>query len=205
MTIMTIVSRSTLTSSLFIAMIVGCAILLAACGDASTESSTKPSSNPDSRPSGASVTLPSDLFSSDALPGVVASMHEVKQSASAGDEVTFAAVLGGRRDPFVKGRAVAVITDVNLSTCYYGHCDAPWDACCVAKEAIVEQSGTLQIAGADGKPLSVDLREASELVAGAEIEVNGVVEQVGEGVFVVNARRIHVISLDPARWAPKEG
>lgn len=124
-------------------------------------------------------------------------LPDVKQSAKKGDTVTFVARIGGRLDPFVKGRAMMVVIDPKIPSCAdmgeEDHCPSPWDYCCESQESITRGTATVQFVGADGKPLAVSIEGQSGLEPLATVTITGVVAEKDEGgTFVVNATGVHV-------------
>jgi hypothetical protein len=139
--------------------------------------------------------LPADLFV-DAPPADAKAVTDVKASAKAGDHVVVRGRVGGSRQPFVDGRAVFTIVDASLPTCAdhpNDGCKTPWDYCCEPKDKLFANSATIQVRGADGKPLAVDLGRIGRIKAMDRIVVAGVVREKSDaGVLVVEAEAIGV-------------
>jgi hypothetical protein len=120
-----------------------------------------------------------------------------KASARQGDEVVVVGRIGGSESPFVAGRAVFTIVDPALVACSDmddpDHCRTPWDYCCEDRARMRAGTATVEVAGADGRPLAVALQGTAGLEPLATVAVTGtVVERNDAGLFVVRARRIEV-------------
>ena len=123
-------------------------------------------------------------------------LGEVKQSASAGDTVTFTARVGGVKQCFIDGRAAMIVVDPALESCDQIHgdaCKTPWDYCCEPEESITANTATVQIVDAAGKPLDFGLKGQHGIEELKTITVVGKVAQKNdEGLMVVNATGVHV-------------
>lgn len=165
-------------------------LLAAACS--SEAPAPKPAAASQSSAPSAAVALPAGLFSTEPLEDAVP-LLEAKQTAKPGDTITFTAAIAGRLDPFTKGRAVMLVADHGLPFCEASHnCPTPWDGCCETRENVLKHAATVQISDAEGRPLKTDLNGQGRLKPGARIHVQGTVAEAREGVFVVNAGKIHV-------------
>ena len=139
---------------------------------------------------------PDDLFV-DAAPEGALRITEVKPTAAVGDVVTVRGRVGGALHPFVEGRAVMTIADPEaIDACDAREndpCETPWDYCCEPLEEIVAATATVQVAGADGRPLHAALNGAGGLAPHTPVVVRGKVAQTGDGgVLVIDAESIHV-------------
>jgi len=164
------------------------ALGLGACGDAADP----PSASTSEAPAG---DLPDGLFV-DAAPQGARNVSEVKASAKEGDVVVVRGRVGGPA-PFVPGRAVLTLADTeNLVACCdrpEDTCPQPWDYCCESKDDISANSATIQVVGADGRPLKADLNGAGGIEPLAFVVVEGSVGPRPDGnVLVIDARHIHV-------------
>jgi len=128
------------------------------------------------------------------VPADAKAVAEVKKSAAAGQEVVLTGRIGGRKDPFVSGRAMFMLSDRSIPACNEKHndgCPTPWDYCCEPKETVLGGTLTVQIVGADGKPLKTGLEGARGLRPMAEVVVRG--KAVGTGSeMVIEATGIYV-------------
>jgi hypothetical protein len=123
-------------------------------------------------------------------------INALKAAAKEGDEVTLRGRVGGREEPFVDGRAVFQLVDMSIKNCKEiegDACKTPWDYCC--EPDVGKSSATVQVVGADGKPLKTGLKGVGGLQPLAEVTVKGKVGKTQEGApLVVNATGIHVKS-----------
>jgi hypothetical protein len=174
---------------------IGCALTAAlalgaaACGaDDTNETSTT-----EEKPAGAP--LPASVVTSKE-PGGARNVGDVKATAKEGDEVVVRGLVGGAKAPVVPGRAVFTIADLTtLHACTEmaaGSCTTPWDYCCETPEHRAENTLTVQVLGADGKPLAVDVGE-SGVVPLAKVTVKGKVGPRPDAkVLVVDATEVYV-------------
>jgi len=141
----------------------------------------------------ATAPLPEELFLG-AAPDDPRPIHELKQSTEPGDEVTVRAVIGGRVDPIVRGRASATIVDAEVNnTCLIGddHCKTPWDYCCEPRERVTANMATLQVVDADGRVVEADL--ASRLPPLSTVVARGIVgPRPTSEALTINATGVYV-------------
>ncbi len=138
--------------------------------------------------------LPADMFLS-APPAGARDVGALKEDTTASGDVVVHGRIGGRRDPFVRGTAVFLLTDMSLPTCDMGpgdQCPTPWDYCCEPKDKLAAHTCTVQIVGADGQALPIDVQGQHGLDPKADIYVKGKIAERGEGVLVIDAVQIYV-------------
>jgi hypothetical protein len=138
--------------------------------------------------------VPSGFFLA-ALPEAASDLAEVKVGASVGDEVVFAARIGGRVKPFTDESAVFLVADPVLPTCAELHgdsCKSPWDYCCEPKDDLLQKLATVQIVDSNGRPLRGTVRDLHGLVPMARVVVIGNVSLIDGPTFVVDASGIYV-------------
>lgn len=143
----------------------------------------------DAKMPAATQSLPAGLFVQAPIDG--AKDVEALKGTAAGTEVVVRARVGGVKAPLMDNRAVANIMDVSAQTCDQiegDKCPTPWDACCAQKTV-----ATLQVLGADGKPLHAGLNGANGIAPGKQIIAAGKVHDAGQGSLVINATRIYVV------------
>lgn len=136
--------------------------------------------------------LPANLFLAE-RPKDAKELREAKAAAKKGEKISFTACVGGRTAPFVKDRALCTVVDTRLRSCddlHPGTCPKPWDYCCEPKESLKANIASLQVVGADGKPLKVALEGANGLKPLSRIVVTGTVAEATDGVLIVNAEGI---------------
>lgn len=143
----------------------------------------------------ASAALPAELFLA-AEPTDALSVRAAKEQAKEGVEFAVRGRIGGRRDPFVAGTAIFLLVDKSVPMCsdHPGdRCPTPWDYCCEDRQSILAATATVQLVGADGRPLPIDVRGKAGLEPGAEVVVVGTKAKAEDGsTLVINARGIYV-------------
>jgi hypothetical protein len=120
----------------------------------------------------------------------------VKAGVKDGDEVVVRGMVGGREDPVAAGEATVTLLDAATVTCDKmgmdkDACKTPWDACC--DKDLPAKIATVQVLGADGKPLKASLASAGvqpmkQLVVAGKARVPA----DGKGL-VIEASKIHVV------------
>jgi hypothetical protein len=182
------------TRDLFLGAALAAAFLFAGCGgDGATEGGGDEGGTSGATPT---VALPAGLFL-DAAPEGAKDVGDLKEVAKEGEEVVVRGRIGGVMEPFTKGRAAMTIADLdNLIACSDREgdsCETPWDYCCEAPEDLLANTMTIQVVGADGRPLKADLQGASGLESLAVVVVKGKVgPRPDPNVLVVDATGIHV-------------
>lgn len=164
------------------------------CEETTTESAT-PTTAGASAPVAAEP-LPAALLVTVEPAGAV-DITAAKASASDGANVVIRGKIGGTKDPLASGRAVMTLIDMTLPTCdtMAGEsCPTPWDACCEPKEAITAKSATVQVAGADGRPMKSNLGTLKGVAPGKKVVVAGIARKpAGAETLVIDASQIYVI------------
>lgn len=145
--------------------------------------------------------VPESLFLKAAPPGA-RGVRAVKADAAADGEVVIHGRIGGRAEPFVAGAAMFVLADMDLPACGEGNpddgCKTPWDYCCEPAERILGGTATIQVVGADGRPVAQGLRGVGGLEPLREVTVVGRVSQrTLDGVLVVSAHGFFVKPVEP--------
>jgi hypothetical protein len=143
----------------------------------------------------AGVGVPAALFL-DAAPADAREVRDAKAGAKAGDRVVVTGRIGGSREPFVSDRAVFTIVDTRVPACGEqdpsDECRTPWDYCCEPKEEKVASTATVEVAGADGRPLRTGLKGVRGLKPLAKVTVVGTVSLAEGGNLVVRAEGVYV-------------
>lgn len=142
-----------------------------------------------------------------AAPEGARGVGEVKASAKEGDAVVVRGIVSGDVNPIVHGRAVFMLGDevkLHLCTEMEGDaCPTPWDACCATVESLQANTLTVQVVGADGKPLAANV-EADGVRPLATIVVQGKAgPRPDPKVLVIDAAAIHV-EAGPEKYLKKE-
>jgi hypothetical protein len=166
------------------------AVALAGCGGDTPADETAAQTPPP-----ATITVPAAIFVSTA-PENVLPLIDVKSAANPGDQVTFEARVGGRRDTFVENRAIFFVADPSLLSCDQLHgdsCKTPWDYCCEPSDNLLRHMATVRVVDGAGQPLELSLLDAHGLAPLKTIVVTGTVDQIDDsGNFVVDAEAIHI-------------
>ena len=168
--------------------------LLAACGGGDGKGAA-PSTG---TPAPVAAALPAGLILA-AVPEGALAVGKAKASAKEGDTVVLRGEVGGSAAPFVPGRAVLTLGDIDaLQHCGEmdmgkDGCKVPWDYCCEDPGKVLANTATIQVAGPDGRPLAGDLKGQGGIAELRVLVVKGVVgPRPDPKVFVVNATGIFV-------------
>lgn len=125
--------------------------------------------------------------------GLVAALTSAKD----GEQVTLRGRVGGRRAPFVSGRAVMVLVDLSVPYCGENgdddHCRTPWDYCCEPADHLAKHAVTVQVVDQNGEVLRADLNGAGGLAPLRKVAVQGTLRQDGSGGRTVQATGIYVM------------
>jgi hypothetical protein len=108
----------------------------------------------------------------------VVTVQQLKDSAAEGDEAVVRVVVGGRKSPFVAGRAVWTAVDAALpNACLRtGHaCPRPWDYCCTPPDTLAANMLTIRVLDDSGRPLAVDLSQSPTIRPMTTLVVRGTV------------------------------
>ena len=140
--------------------------------------------------------LPANLIVATAPPATAKDVVDARK-ASDGDEVVVRGRIGGSAKPFVDGRAVFQLVDLELKTCDQASpmddCKTPWDYCCDDKADVFAKSVTVQVVGTGGQPLRAMLDGVGGLKPMGEVAVKGTVKKSPDGkVVTVNATELYV-------------
>ncbi len=142
--------------------------------------------------------LPDSLFLT-AAPMGIEPISSLKENAQEGDIVVINAVVGGRKNPFVGNRAVMTVIDAgvkNPCTAEGHHCPTPWDYCCTPPEKLIIDIASVQIVGADDRPLAVDLTGVENLKPLTKLVIRGTVgPRRDQKTLVINAEGIYVAKV----------
>jgi hypothetical protein len=145
----------------------------------------------------AASSIPNTFFTTD-RPAKVQDLVEVKKSAKKGDEVTFLARIGGRKNAsFVPTLAMMIVADPKLLSCELmgetEHCATPEDYCCEDPELYAQGLGTIRFMDSNGDvyPYSVEGDHGMEVLK--YVVVDGTVVDINDnGLFIVDANKVWV-------------
>jgi hypothetical protein len=176
-------------------MLLGCGLLAAGCDDPKAQSGA--SSPQAGTPAAGGEGLPSGLLATQA-PADAKSIAQVRGSGTDGQEVVLVGRIAGSEEPFTAGRAQFQLVDLALKSCAEMDmgdeaCPTPWDMCCADKGTVVQNSVTVQVVGADGRPLKSELKGVSGLKPLSEVSVKGKLHKSEDGkVVTVDATELYV-------------
>ena len=142
-------------------------------------------------------TLPESFFTTKRPPNVK-DLIEVKKDAKKGDEVTFLARIGGRKNSsFVPTLAMMIVADPALKSCEVmgeeEHCQTPEDYCCEDRELLNAGLGTIRFMQdeTEAYPFSIEGDHGLEILKYVVIE--GTVHDINDkGLFIVDASTVWV-------------
>ncbi|MBC8105685.1 MAG: hypothetical protein H7Z14_03775 [Anaerolineae bacterium] len=139
--------------------------------------------------------LPADLFTTTPPPGAT-DVAATRKSAKDGDAIVIKGQVAGAKEPIAANRAIMTVADLSLPTCDKtpgDKCPTPWDACCEPSDKIAANSLSVQVVGADGRPLKAGLGGATGIAPLKHVVVAGVVKMAaGSDTPIVEARQIYV-------------
>ena len=142
--------------------------------------------------------IPSSFFVSK-RPADVADLVQVKETAKIGDDVTFLARIGGRKNTsFISSISMMIVADPGLISCELmsddeDHCETPEDYCCENLDTLKKSLGTIRFLDDQGDmyPFSAEGSGGMEVLQ--YIVVTGKVHDMNEnGVFIVDASEVWV-------------
>ena len=141
----------------------------------------------------ATAALPAGMMVETA-PADAKGVIELKGAAKDGDEVVIRGVVGGTEDPVAANQAIVTLVDAGVTTCDKMEgdtCKTPWDACC--EKDLPAKTATVQVVGADGKPLKGSLASAGVKPL-KQVVVAGKARVPADGkALVIEATKIHVV------------
>jgi hypothetical protein len=147
-------------------------------------------------PAAPTEALPATLIATTQPSGDAQDVAALKKSAKDGDRVVVRGRVGGTPKPLADNRAIMTVADLGLPTCEktaMATCPTPWDSCCEPKEALTASTATVQVVGADGKPLKATLDGAGGIKPLKQVVVAGVVKNPPGGeAMVIEASQIYV-------------
>ncbi|HYO07905.1 MAG TPA: hypothetical protein VER17_02960 [Tepidisphaeraceae bacterium] len=188
--------KITWMTALVTTFVAGGALLTAGCdgGDADARSAASAQAQPAPASPAQAEALPPSLFAQSA-PADAKDVAAAKSSAKAGDAIVLRGKIGGSAEPLAANRALMTITDLSLPTCSDipgDKCKTPWDSCCEPADDVAAKSATVQVVGADGRPLKASLNGAHGIAPGKKVVVQGKVKSAADNTLVVDATQIAV-------------
>lgn len=164
---------------------------LTACGGPATDGAGPTAQTP----ADATTTDPLADLVVDGRPTGGSSITAAKQNVQSGQAITIHGRVGGKRQPFITGRAAMLVADpeaiVACDAKPDDHCKYPWDFCCEPADAIAAATALVQVTDAEGQALAQSLEGVGGLSPGDHVVVEGEVSAAAGGNLVINANRIH--------------
>lgn len=186
------------------AVVLGLGVLAGCAGKTKTEAQGEVKTGaqaPGSPAPAASTKLPDGLFVDKAPDGAV-DVSKAVSAAKEGETVVVRGRIGGKREPFVEGRAIFTMGDMVLTPCNErpgDECKWPWDFCCEDGKGKV---ASVQIADADGMVLKRNIEGEHAVLPLSTVVVEGKVAPGSDGTnLVINATHIFVEKKGMARSA----
>jgi hypothetical protein len=143
------------------------------------------------------TSLPNSFFTSD-RPANVQDLDAVKKEAKKGDDVTFLARIGGRKNAsFVPTLSMMIVADPSLKSCELmseeEHCATPEDYCCENRELLNQGLATVRFLDDEGEayPFSIDGDQGLETLKYVVIE-GTLRDSNDKGLFIVDASKVWV-------------
>lgn len=149
-------------------------------------------------PEAVPASLPAELFVKEPPVGAV-SIAEARQSAVMGQTIVVRCRVGGVKEPFVSGRALAIICDMDVKSCESNEgCPSPWDMCCDASRG--GKLATLQVSQPDGRVRAGGLEGINGINPLSVLVIEGQVgPRPGPDTLIIDARKIFVESNGRSR------
>ncbi|MBT4530511.1 MAG: hypothetical protein HOC27_04845 [Phycisphaerae bacterium] len=145
----------------------------------------------------AATSLPNSFFTTD-RPVNVKDLVEVKKTAKKGDNVTFLARVGGRKNSsFVSSLSMMIVADPSLISCELmgeeEHCATPEDYCCENRDKLNQGLATVRFLDnfGDAYPFSVDGDHGLKILQYVIVE-GTLFDKNEDGLFIVDANQVWV-------------
>ncbi|MHC4871575.1 MAG: hypothetical protein ACYTFY_07000 [Planctomycetota bacterium] len=129
----------------------------------------------------------------DSIKGTPVLPAAAKETAKTGDKVLLVGTIGGRSTPFVKNRAMFILS---------GKGAAVLADCCPSKAKLSDKVATVQVVDKNGKVIPTSLEGYRGLLPGTTVTVSGTVEQNKEGVFLINATALAILTEEQTKKKP---
>jgi len=165
--------------------VLGIVLLLGSCGSDSSESQES---------TGASAaTLPANLMLNEEPVGAISILALKAEKNVSGNDVVVTGRIGGRVAPFVEGRAMFTMIDLELPVCGLADpCKTPWDSCCETPETIKSNMITVQVVDEDGAIVKRGLDADDGLSPLDRITIQGTVSEQDGDLVLLDAIGIYV-------------
>jgi hypothetical protein len=120
---------------------------------------------------------------------------KARDTAKPGNLITVTGKISGSRSPFTEGFASFVLSDDALETCDEipgDSCKTPWDACCESPAKINAMRISVQVLGANGRPVAQEIKGIGGLKELDKVTLVGTVDESStKENLIVNATKIY--------------
>ena len=144
---------------------------------------------------GGTDALPANLIAP-AEPSGALDVAAAKKAAKDGEPIVIKGTVAGAKEPIAANRAIMTLLDSSIQTCDQmpgDTCATPWDACCEPADKLAANTASVQVVGADGKPLRTGLQGVTAVAPLKKVTVAGTAKITpGANVLVVEAKEIYV-------------
>ena len=144
-----------------------------------------------------STSLPHSFFTTD-RPKNVKDLIDIKKTAKIGDDVTFLARIGGRKNAsFVSSAAMMIVADPGLRSCELmgeeEHCSTPEDYCCEDKDQVNKSLATIQFMDDEDEVYPFSVEGINNLETLTFVVIQGTVMEFNDyGLFMIDANKVWV-------------
>ena len=142
-------------------------------------------------------TLPANLIASAQPTGEAQDVVTARKTAKDGEPITLRGTVAGSADPLADNRAMLTLLDSSIKTCNElpdDSCKTPWDACCEPANVLAASTASVQVTGADGKPLKTTLEGVGGIKPLSKLVVAGTARKPADGeTLQVDATQIFVV------------
>ena len=152
-------------------------------------------SKPETAATAPAEALPAGLIVTEA-PADAKGVAEVRKTAADGEQVVVRGRIAGQEEPFTEGRAQFQLVDAGVKSCAEmegENCPTPWDMCCENPKEVAASSVTVQVLGAQGRPVKAPLKGVGGMKPLSEVSVKGTLRKSADGkAFTVEAKELYV-------------
>ena len=166
-------------------------LILCNCGEYNDEKEYKKENEYDIK-----ANLPKGFITNKDL-GIASSILDTKKNKLTNKTILLSGYIGGRREPFTKGRSSFIVIDNSIKKCDEkkgDNCPTPWDACCVDRRTILQSTLTVQVTDKNSSLLKGTLKDVDGLQPGKRIKVLGTIDTMSiPSAMLVNAIQIQLL------------
>ena len=166
-------------------------LILCSCGEYNGEKQYEKENGYDIK-----ANLPKGFITNKDL-GIASSILDTKKSKLTNKTILLSGYIGGRREPFTKGRSSFIVIDNSIKKCDErkdDNCPTPWDACCVERRTILQSTLTVQVTDKNSSLLKGTLNGVDGLIPGKKIKVLATIDSMSNpNSMLVNAKQIQLL------------